>query len=189
LHIVVVHTIFATTKLFSMTYSEKNHEAFLNIFKIWETELANLTEEQLKKQETADSWTLGQVYVHLINATCNFHLNQVKLCLNSSDNKNQKKNFKGFLAYTLLNGFPPIKIKVPPTETYTPKVPQSKQELIEGFEKVKQDMKTSLNGMAANKGGKTAHPGFSFLNAEEWYKIIEMHWRHHLRQKENILKN
>ena len=33
---------------------------------------------------------------------------------------------------------------------------------------------------------KVEHPGFSYLNAKEWYQLIEMHFRHHQRQKKEL---
>ncbi|RAP28452.1 hypothetical protein C2W64_04886 [Brevibacillus laterosporus] len=30
---------------------------------------------------------------------------------------------------------------------------------------------------------KMMHPGFGALNAQEWYVLVEMHYRHHLLQK------
>ena len=37
--------------------------------------------------------------------------------------------------------------------------------------------------------GKTQHPGLGFLDALEWYQYTEMHMRHHIRQKDRILKS
>jgi hypothetical protein len=34
--------------------------------------------------------------------------------------------------------------------------------------------------------GKSRHPGLGYFNAGEWLRFIEMHMRHHLRQKERI---
>jgi hypothetical protein len=34
--------------------------------------------------------------------------------------------------------------------------------------------------------GKTKHPALGYLAAKEWYKLIVIHFRHHLRQKKRI---
>mgnify|MGYP000368541260 CR=1 FL=1 len=159
---------------------------FLKIVEIWEKELDNYDTNQLTQKENAENWSIGQLYKHLIDGTLNFHLQQVNLCINSTENKSKKKNFKGFLAYNLLNGFPPIKIKVPASETYTPKEPESVDELKNGFQKLRQEMENVLENLKKDKKGKTAHPGFSYLNASEWYRLIPMHFKHHIRQKERI---
>jgi DinB superfamily len=172
-----------------MSKIQNSYQNFLKVQGVWEKELHQYSDKQLEKRETPESWTLGQVYVHLINSTLYFHLKQVNTCLTSSENQNGKKNFKGFLAYQVLKGFPPIKIKVPPSDFYTPKIPASKQEILDGFEKVKTEVKNILSKFENDQHGKTAHPGFSYLNASEWYRIIEMHWRHHLKQKNAIDKS
>jgi hypothetical protein len=169
-----------------MNAIEKIHQDFTRLQQQWAGALNNYTESDLLKKVTADSWTLGQVYVHLISSVLNFHLKQVETCLASAENREKKKNFKGFMVFNILNGFPPTKIKVPPSDAYTPRQPQSKKELLEGFEKVASGMKTTLAGFQNNLQGKTAHPALGFLSAKEWYKMIPMHWKHHLRQKKSI---
>ncbi len=171
-----------------MNASQRAYSNFLKVFAIWQQDLNQYTESNLLQQVTPDSWTLGQVYNHLISATLNFHLQQVATCSVSNENSKKHKNFKGFLAYTILNGFPPIKIKVPPSNTYTPKQPTSKEEISSNLEKVTQAMKESLDKLTSSNKGKTAHPGFSYITAQEWYRMVEMHWRHHLRQKKEIEK-
>jgi DinB superfamily len=169
-----------------MSKIQKIHSDFEKVYQIWETELQQCSDAQLAKKETDDSWTLGQVYVHLINSTLNFHLKQLETCVSNAENKGKSKSFKGFMAYYLLKGFPPIKIKVPPSDFYTPKVPTSRQELLDGLAKVKVEMEKAQTKFTSNLLGKTPHPAFSYLNAEEWYQLVEMHWRHHLRQKTAI---
>lgn len=39
---------------------------------------------------------------------------------------------------------------------------------------------------AANRDVKAQHGGFGWLNAQEWYDLIEMHTRHHLRQQADL---
>lgn len=166
--------------------NKKTLENFLKNVEIWEKELKKYNISQLNQKETLDSWSLGQLYKHLIDGTLNYHLQQLNQCINSTENKSKTKNFKGFMAFNILNGFPPIKIKVPASETYTPKQPKDKQELVDGFHKLKQEMKKTYENLKNDKKGKTAHPGFSYLNASEWYRLIPMHFKHHLRQKESI---
>jgi hypothetical protein len=53
---------------------------------------------------------------------------------------------------------------------------------------------TNMAGMATvltkkqGKTGKTAHPAFGFLDAFEWFQLIEIHFRHHLRLKNRLDK-
>lgn len=168
--------------------NKKTLNNFLKVVELWEKELEKYNLNQLTKKENANNWSMGQLYKHLIDGTINYHLKQVNLCINTSENKSKKKNFKGFMAYNILNGFPPIKIKVPPSETYSPKQPKTIQELKDGFQKLKQEMNNTLENLEKDKKGKMEHPGFEYLSASEWYRLIPMHFKHHLRQKERIDK-
>jgi hypothetical protein len=37
-----------------------------------------------------------------------------------------------------------------------------------------------------NPNFKVRHDGFGWLNSREWFDIIGMHFRHHLRQKNEL---
>jgi DinB superfamily len=171
-----------------MANPQNTLKKFKEVFTYWHTELDKYSEEHLSAKPDTESWSMGQVYNHLIFSALYFHLKEVETCLNSSENKNESKNFKGFLGFVLLNGFPPIKIKVPASDQYTPSHPESKSEIKDNLDKVKVVMQDVLQKFQSDLLGKTVHPGFSFLNAAEWYRMIEMHWRHHKRQKETLDK-
>ncbi len=166
--------------------NEKALQDFKKVLKLWQEELPRYSPEQLQARPDERSWSMGQLYNHLIDSALNFHLKEVDKCLSSMENSTRKKNFKGFVICNILNGFPPVKITVPPSESYTPKQPESMEELREGLEKVAKAMEETLPRLSQEKTGKTAHPAMAFLNAAEWYKLVEMHYRHHLRQKESL---
>ncbi len=169
-----------------MEETQEIHQEFENVLAQWEQDLHRFSEEALSKQETPEGWTLGQVYNHLINSALHFHLRQVATCCTSDDNADQARNERGDAAFTA-GSVPPVRVQVPPSEQYTPKHPQSKQELFDGMARVKTAMSEVLPLFENNQGGKTQHPGMGWLNAGEWYQLIEMHWRHHQWQKERIL--
>jgi DinB superfamily len=167
--------------------ANKHLSHFQNVVATWEKNLEKYTLEQLLLKPAADSWSLGQVYNHLITATLFFHLKQVEACMASNDNADKSKNFKGFLTYNILGKMPPIKIKVPPSDTYTPKQPESLEAIKNGLAKVQEKMKKAAETLQNNASkGKTKHPGLAYLNAEEWYRLVGMHFTHHLRQKASL---
>ena len=168
--------------------NQKTLNDFLKIVEIWEKELEEYDLEQLVQKENSENWSMGQLYKHLVDGTLNFHLPQANKCISMDENKSKKKNFKGFMAYNILGAFPSIKIKVPPSKTYTPHQPESISELKKGFQDLRREMKSTFENLQNDKKGKTPHPGFSFLNASEWFRLIPMHFKHHLRQKERIDK-
>lgn len=167
--------------------TNKSLSRFEAIHSVWETGLQGYTLEQLLTKPSPTEWSLGQVYIHLIQSTLEFHLVHTETCLTSTANKGKRKNMKGIITYHVLGGFPPIKIKVPASPEYTPPQPESKEQLVQGLARTQDAMKAFRSRVeAGNMVGKTAHPAFDWLNAGEWYRMVEMHWRHHLRQKKNL---
>jgi DinB superfamily len=171
---------------------QKYQERWHKVAEKWMNSLDSYSEEQLYKKPSELEWSIGQVYVHLLKSSQFFHLAQVKKCLESDENSKESKKMPGKISF-FLGSFPPIKIKVPPSPQYTPSQPTSRQELKDLYISLKKDMDEMAKAVnSTNKSGKTEHPAFGFCNAKEWYQMVEMHFRHHLRQKERIdqfLKN
>ena len=167
--------------------NQKTFQKIVQLLESWEKQLSNYSMDELLKKSDANSWSMGQVYIHLINATLDFQLLQVRACQSSNENQSKRKNFKGFISFNVLGKFPPIKIKVAASESYTPKQPESVAQILEGFADIKKEVRRTLESFSDKScNGKIEHPGLSFLNASEWFKLIEMHIRHHLAQKKRI---
>lgn len=166
-----------------MRENERNFIAFEEVQKVWSEALKMYSEAEITKKGTDDHWSIGQIYLHLINSSVQFHGKQIELCVTTKKESDKKKNFKGFMVYTILGKFPPVKIKVPSSSDYTPPTPVSKKEVELGLEEVLNKMKVWRDLLNDDLGGKTPHPGFGYLNAQEWFRLIPMHWQHHLRQK------
>lgn len=82
---------------------------------------------------------------------------------------------------------PPIRVHVDPFPGYTPIQPSSKEELIQGMAEVLHRMKELEPAVAQAPEHQTVpHPGFGEMNAKEWFLLVEMHFRHHLRQLERL---
>jgi len=154
---------------------------------IWLASKNKYSEEQFAGKPDANSWSIGQVYNHLVAGTRLYHLQQIAQCLDGRQvERNGKMKFPGKVVF-FLGSIPPMRIKVPPSETYTPKQPPNIDLMKTGLvklAKMMQETEQKLSG--ASEISKTAHPAFGFLNAREWFQLIEMHFRHHLRQKERI---
>ncbi len=153
---------------------------------IWKTSLDVYTETHFAQKPSADEWSIGQVYNHLVSGTNRFHLAHIRQCLNGAESTPEGKTLPGKLIY-LLGSFLPVRIKVPASDTYTPKQPSNIDEMRKGLIDLITTMRaTEAKLQGASEAGKTAHPRLGFLNAREWFALIEMHFRHHLRQKERL---
>ncbi len=164
----------------------KSLALFDSIFHKWESALEHYSEKDLQLKPGKESWSVGQVYQHLIDATLGFHLPEVRKCLSTADNHQKRKNFKGFVSYHLIGGFPPVRVKVAPSLSYTPQQPEQKASIRQCLEKVRAAMESTAKIMEKDAGGKTLHPAFAYLDAQEWYWLIPMHFKHHLRQKARL---
>ena len=155
---------------------------------IWLAALDNYSEEDLKLTPALDSWSLGQVYRHLFQSAMFFQLGNVDFCTGSSENADGKKTEAGEKAFMECE-FPPVEIKVPPSDRYTPKQPEDKAQIKKDLTMLIERMKTVPEKLEnATHHGKALHPALGYLNAIEWYQLIDMHFRHHMRQKEKLEK-
>ncbi|MFP7288252.1 DinB family protein [Shouchella clausii] len=152
--------------------------------------LESVTPDQLKLREDGE-WSLGQMYVHLIQSALYMHLRNADSCLTGpgSGEPSAGKTPQGETAFAQ-GAFPPVRIRVPDSPQYTPAQPESTEELAEGLSRVSRAMEDISSRLLESESSRViAHPGFGELNAAEWYRLVEMHYRHHLRQEERLRAN
>jgi hypothetical protein len=150
----------------------------------WIEHLDHYTLNERRSKPSPASWSLGQLYFHLI-ANTRHYIEEAKTCLSSEDHQHEQPSPEG--AAMLANDeFPNTIIEGPDTNTFFPQ-PASKDELKSALLKV-QDEITSLFIiiLSGQHTGKTKHPGLGYFNAQEWLQFADMHFRHHLRQKKRI---
>lgn len=153
------------------------------------SELTNLSMEQLVQTTSEEEWSLGQMYMHLIQSALFMHLRNAGQCLaegGAAPDATAEKTERGKAAFEQ-GSFPRVRIRVPASPQYTPQQPESKEQLIEGFSRVVEQMKHMESALSQAAGSSTVlHPGFGALNAAEWFQLVEMHYRHHLLQLERL---
>jgi hypothetical protein len=167
-------------------HPSKSLTKFNKVLAVWEQALDGYSEADFLRKPDEDAWSIGQVYVHLVGSAKVFHLRQATQCLENPAHQNEGKTMPGRIVY-FLGGMLPMRIKVPPSPQYTPPQPQSIGEIREKIAALKPLMTEMADRIAQQSGsGKTTHPAFGHLNAEEWFQLIDMHFRHHLRQKRRL---
>ncbi|GIP22042.1 DinB family protein [Paenibacillus sp. J22TS3] len=146
--------------------------------------------EQLQQVHTEGGWSLGQMYVHLIGSALYMQLRSAQRCLEGEEELSREA-FKTEVGEAVfkLGGFPPIRVQVPPSPQYTPQQPTSREQLLDGFKEVLEQMK-ALEPKLENydEQYKAPHPRLGALSAMEWFALTEMHYRHHLLQEERLLQ-
>lgn len=153
-------------------------------FTVWIDALPDYDLDDLQAQPDDASWSMGQLYVHLVQSS-RYFLDQVKACNASNDNAGQEyaPAAKGIFAN---NELPDMRIEGPPSNKATPQ-PTDRDRLVRSLIALRDEFAAaSLNTAESPFKGKTLHPGLKYFNAAEWLQFTDIHLRHHLRQKQRI---
>jgi DinB superfamily len=151
----------------------------------YKSNLQNYSLEQLRYKTAEGVWSIGQMYDHLI-LVAHEYLDNVETCAVSVEEQNLGKTEFGEQLFKI-GGFPPIKIKLPDELNSPPSNSDSIEVLMSRLDQVMQRMKqweSKVNTI--NPNYKVKHGGFGWLSAREWYDLVNMHFRHHLRQKHEL---
>ena len=160
-------------------------DAFNKTLDVWLEELRHYSDGTLLIKPDSSSWSVGQLYRHLIEETT-WYFGQIELCLDTTENA-AKEMTESAKAMFQNNSFPDIIIKGDPFISDNVKQPIDRQTLQDEFLSLKEAANT-IWGKIESSGihGKSQHPGIQFLNPQEWLQYAEMHMRHHLKQKSRI---
>jgi len=151
---------------------------------IWITELERYDFDQLCAQPSPESWSLGQVYVHMVD-NARYYVEQIRICLSTNDHAGEEVSPEGKKMF-LNNSFPDMLIEGPPENAETPQ-PESKEQLMRLLLQAKKELNDAAMEIASSPfNGKTKHPGLNYFSARDWLQFADMHFRHHLRQKKRI---
>ena len=141
--------------------------------------------QQLRHVPAPGVWSLGQLYNHLVLTALDY-LDKVEMCTAAEEEPTLGKTEAGEQLFRL-GGFPPVKIKLPDGPENSPSNSDTQEELLQGLDRVVSRMKEweeKLETESPNR--KIKHDGFGWLNAREWFGLVDMHFRHHLRQKSEL---
>ncbi|MDD9270534.1 DinB family protein [Paenibacillus sp. GCM10023248] len=143
--------------------------------------LDNYSIEQLRFKSEENVWSLGQMYIHVIEVAKEY-IGHMETCTKAAHEETAGKTEDGTKALAEKE-WPniPVKLEEPPNATRNP---ESKEEIIAGLEQVREKL-TYWAGRVdeANPACKVRHGWFGWLHAREWFEMVSMHSRHHLRQK------
>ncbi|TDH28586.1 DinB family protein [Segetibacter sp. 3557_3] len=155
-----------------------------NTIKIWSGCLKDYSLEELCVPPSPGSWSMGQLYIHLVEDT-SFYLQQVKRCIGTNENADKHTSPNGRFILENLR-FPLEQVLGSPEHALIPQ-PPGKAQLVNRFTSL--EAAYDLLGEAVYSSvfmGKTEHPGFGFFDAREWLLFADIHFRHHLKQKSRI---
>lgn len=138
--------------------------------------------EQLRHVPDHGVWSINQMFDHLI-VVAHEYLDSVEACAKATGEQTQAKTEFGEYLFNI-GGFPPIKIKLPDEMNAPPDNTKSKEDIkLELDQLMKRMVELNKKIDEINPNYKDKHGGFGWLNAQEWFDLVGMHFRHHLRQK------
>lgn len=157
---------------------------FLSALSLYHVSLNKYTIDQFQQKRDAESWSLGQLYMHLLDDT-NWYFDQIEIAL--KDNKHQFEPTSEKAKQILERGsFGEEKIKGDPQTAVNVPQPNSLAFLRKEFEYLENRAKISWEKVRNNPPGKSKHPGLGYFNSFQWFQFAELHLRHHLKQKDRI---
>lgn len=168
----------------------------LNLFnkeiKVWLQDLVDMDEEQLFINPAEKSWSLAEVYDHIMRVAREYQIPNMKKSLTADAERKKGKNKYGLAVFNL--GIrKDIKMKMetfpqPLVEAFTPQK-RDKAELLQDFREFIDEV-NNLEELLdqSTKKDKQYHPMFGDINTKEWFALIELHIWQHKKQKKGILE-
>ena len=150
----------------------------------WINFLGNYSLAQLHQQPAPGSWSLGQVYTHIIDDT-RYQVSQMRAALCTEENATaaMHPNARSMFAN---NSFPDMLIQGPATDQPIPQ-PDSKPAVMQALIQIKNEVNNAWETVDPFiTTGKSLHPGLGYFSGVEWLQFIDMHLRHHFKQKQRI---
>lgn len=135
-------------------------------------------------------WSISELYDHLLKVANTYQLYHFRRCLQAPLLKKGGKNLLGTIIFDW-HYLPFFKLQF---ETFPSSIrgnfaPENKPKelILEEFHEFIRAVKNMKPLLEKSKpDNKQHHPMFGWLNAAEWFYLIEIHFRHHERQKKKL---
>ncbi len=151
------------------------------VIKQYVRDLESYTIDQLRWKRTDDVWSIGQLYVHMVEVA-NEYIGYIEACAKETQLESRGKTEDGLTAFAE-RMWPDVRVKLeePANATHNP---ESKEGIHALLEQVLEKLYYWAERVdQINPACKARHGWFGWLNAREWFEMVGMHSRHHLRQK------
>jgi hypothetical protein len=166
---------------------EKIYRAIKAIIAEYEQQLQNTADEVFQTTPLIGGWSHSEVFSHIFDASL-LSLMAMQKCI---DKEGEIKTTPFGAQLVLFFGmFPPAKkYKVPKRlENRVKKISKmAAQQFITDFEMQLAKIYPQIE--TANNQIKIKHPRMGYLNTKQWFRFIEIHLAHHLKQLARIEKS
>jgi len=156
----------------------------------WIDEYKRYDWDKIQMKPAENSWSLGQIGIHLWMSSKNFFFKNAEKCLNKEGVERGKgRKFGASLIFTFKT-LPPVRYEMPAQVSVQPKQPESKEQLIAKLEDIKAQASAYIKRIPdSDPDLKIKHPFLGWLNTAEWITLCNIHFRHHMRQKARLEKH
>ena len=161
--------------------------AILKAVKEYESLLGEITEETFTQKPSDGGWSYSETFSHIFQANLASLFAIEKCTLGTGTLSDKPTNWK-VRAILFFGRFPPGKFKAPEQIMSMVKT-LSREEaanLIVKFKSRLTELKHKVD--KADKYQKVKHPRLGLLNAKQWFRFIEIHTKHHIKQLSRIKK-
>lgn len=164
---------------------EANYKSLLKAVSDYESLLSRVSEDEFIQSPEDGGWSYSETYSHIFQSNL-FSILAIEKCIAGLGSQNHKRIH--WLAWLILfvGRFPPVKFKAP-AKIAAMATKISREEalnLINKFKARLEEITSKIN--SANPYQKAKHPRLGLLNADEWFRFIEVHTIHHTRQLKRI---
>ena len=158
----------------------------------WLLDLTALSEQKISRKPAVDSWSVGELYDHIMRVARTYQIPNFKKSLTDESVQRKRKNTIGFAIFNLgirkqvkirMEDFP-----APLVQDFTP-VQRPKEELLNDFNDFIEEVNALHTELSsAPKTARHYHPMFGDIHSGEWFSLIEIHMAHHEVQRRRIYK-
>ena len=165
------------------------YKSFEKEAKILLQDLEKYNDEPFVKRPDVDQWSMGELYNHLLLAG-NWQIAMVNKCIAKDGGRDGgSKTFAGLWVFqfgSILGKQKNVSIK----KKYPPEIPKKVADVKDKLLKLIKDMNI-MNSEVISLEKKqlkytVKHPRFGELNAHDWYRFSQIHFKHHRSQKKRI---
>lgn len=160
-------------------------ESLENALLAYRRKLDEIPDELFNKIPPGGGWSYGEVYSHILQANLG-SFTAIEKCINGSGQiDNKPLNWFARLIF-LIGRFPPFKIKAPKNmAALVANIDKEEaRNLLVRLKKRSDQLVSAIN--KSSSFSKVKHPRLGLLNARQWFRFINIHTKHHLRQLERI---
>lgn len=151
----------------------------------WMAAIEHYSLEDLKARPDPAGWSIGQVFMHLVEET-RFYMGEMEACLLGSEHGDGEMIDRAKAMFAN-NEFPDERVVGDPFVAAQVRQPVSLKQLRQDWQSLRSDLMVMARRITSSASkGKTRHPGLGYFSAQEWLQYADMHLRHHLRQKKRL---